>query len=131
MSADAELLTLLRGLELRLQQPEQRRDPAVLEALLHPDFAEIGRSGRHYERAQMLELLLSEDSGIAPTETIAAEAFTLSRLAEGVALLLYRSARRDAEGRLQRHTRRSSLWLHTPQGWQLRFHQGTATEAWD
>ncbi len=131
MSRDAELLALLRGLELRLQQPEQRRDPAVLAALLHPEFAEIGRSGRAYERAQMLELLLSADSGIAPDEAIVAEAFTLSELAEGVALLRYRSARRGADARLQRHTQRSSLWLLTPQGWQLRFHQGTATEAWD
>lgn len=124
------LLELLREQEVQLHQADVRRDPAALTRLLHADFAEIGRSGRAYTRDEMLALLLSEDAGVEAQETTIAEAFSLSELAEGVALLNYRSARRTADGSLQRHTLRSSLWLRTAAGWQLRFHQGTAAAAW-
>lgn len=117
----------LRALELRLQQADVRSDPAALGRLLHADFTEIGRSGCAYTRAEMLARLLAPEP--QPAVTVS-DAFALSALAPGVALLNYRSAHRAADGGLQRHTLRSSLWLHTPQGWQLRFHQGTATAAW-
>ncbi len=123
------LLAELRALELQLHQPAVRSDAAALARLLHADFAEIGRSGRAYTRADMVAHLLEPDDAQPPV-TIVADAFALSLLAPGVALLNYRSAHRAAAGGLQRHTLRSSLWLHTPLGWQMRFHQGTATEAW-
>lgn len=126
----AALTAELRALELQLHLPAVRSDAAALARLLHADFAEIGRSGRAYTRAEMLAHLLEPDDAQPPV-TIVAEAFVLSELAPGVALLNYRSAHRAADGGLQRHTLRSSLWLHTPQGWQLRFHQGTATTAWN
>lgn len=35
------------------------------------------------------------------------------------------------DGSLAHHTLRSSLWLKTSQGWQMRYHQGTpATQPW-
>lgn len=123
------LLDELRTLELQLHLPAVRSDAAALARLLHADFTEIGRSGRAYTRAEMVAHLLEPDDAQPPV-TIVAEAFVLSELAPGVALLNYRSAHRAADGGLQRHTLRSSLWLHTPQGWQLRFHQGTATADW-
>lgn len=123
------LLDELRALELQLHLPAVRSDAAALARLLHADFTEIGRSGRAYTRAEMVAHLLEPDDAQPPV-TIVAEAFVLSELAPGVALLSYRSAHRAADGGLQRHTLRSSLWLHTPQGWQLRFHQGTATADW-
>ena len=126
---NAALVDTLRALELQLHLPAVRSDAAALDRLLHADFAEIGRSGRAYTRAEMLAHLLAPDDAQPPV-TIVADAFVLSELAPGVALLNYRSAHRAAGGGLQRHTLRSSLWLHTPQGWQLRFHQGTATADW-
>lgn len=123
------LLDELRALELQLHQPAVRSDAGALARLLHADFAEIGRSGRAYTRAEMVAHLLEPDDAQPPV--IVADAFALSLLAPGVALLNYRSAHRAADGSLQRHTLRSSLWLHTPLGWQMRFHQGTATAAWD
>lgn len=126
---NAALLDTLRSLELELHLPAVRSDAGALARLLHADFAEIGRSGRAYTRAEMVAHLLEPDDAQPPV-TIVAEAFVLSELAPGVALLNYRSAHRAADGGLQRHTLRSSLWLHTPQGWQLRFHQGTATADW-
>lgn len=125
----AALTAELRALELQLHLPAVRSDAAALARLLHADFTEIGRSGRAYTRAEMVAHLLEPDDAQPPV-TIVADAFVLSELAPGAALLNYRSAHRTADGGLQRHTLRSSLWLHTPQGWQLRFHQGTATADW-
>lgn len=54
--------------------------------------------------------------------------FKLSRLDEGMALLTYVSAHEDTAGNEYRHSIRSSLWILTAEGWQLRFHQGTPLE---
>jgi hypothetical protein len=53
--------------------------------------------------------------------------FVLEPLAEGCALLTYRSASITADGTLERHTNRSSVWQLTPEGWKMLFHQGTPT----
>ena len=50
-------------------------------------------------------------------------------MAEGVALLTYKSAHVGRDGALERHALRSSLWQQTPQGWQMLFHQGTPIQA--
>jgi len=41
-----DLLELLRGLEVELHHPGTRCSRARLDELLHPDFDEVGRSGR-------------------------------------------------------------------------------------
>lgn len=118
-----DLLKHLRELELALHRPDVRRDPARLDELLHESFAEFGRSGRSYGRADILELLRHE----TPVETVWSQDFTLAEIADGVALLTYKSARVDANGGY-RYTLRSSLWQRTARGWQVRFHQGTPTD---
>lgn len=49
-----DLLLLLQGLEVELHHPGTRCSPARLDALLHPQFHEIGRSGRAYDRETVL-----------------------------------------------------------------------------
>lgn len=96
-----------------------------MELLLHPDFLECGRSGTRYTRDDILKELSAES--ILPV--VHAQDFDLVILAENVALLTYLSAHVDAEGNLGRHALRSSLWVRTDVGWQMRFHQGTPTIA--
>jgi hypothetical protein len=120
------LLDTLRELELALQQPQRRSDPAGMAALLHADFREFGRSGRCYDRASICAWLA--EAGAEAQPHIWAQDFVLEQLAEDIALLTYRSAHIDAAGLLTRHTNRSSLWQRGAAGWLLRFHQGTATE---
>ena len=92
-----------------------------MEMLLHPDFEEFGRSGTRYSREDVLQ-----EFGPASTPpAIRAEHFRLVELAEGIALLTYVSAHVDAGGNAHRQTLRSSLWVLTDAGWQMRFHQGT------
>ena len=119
-----DLLEQLRDLELDLQSLAVRRDRARLGELLHEAFVEFGRSGQRYDKANILEQLPSER---AP-EAMWSQDFELLELAEGVALITYRSASVNEDGKLFRFSLRSSLWQRTAHGWQMRFHQGTATK---
>ena len=123
--ATDDLLQHLRELEVALHHPEVRRDAIRLEELLHDSFSEFGRSGRSYSRADILELLSHE----VPQGTIWSQDFTVAEVAESIALLTYKSGYIDANGELAHHTLRSSLWQRTSRGWQMRFHQGTPTDA--
>jgi hypothetical protein len=112
----------LQSLEVELHHPGVRCDRQRLEQLLHPDFHEVGRSGAVYDRETVIAHLAAQEEH----PVIASDAFALAVLGDGVALLTYRSANVAADATRGRHTWRSSVWLRTPQGWQLRYHQGTA-----
>ena len=123
MDTDA-LLAQLRKLEVALHQLDVCCDQAQLDALLHESFLEFGRSGRRYNKADILQSLPLE----AEPEVIWSQDFTVARIADGAALLTYRSANLNDTGVLSRYTLRSSLWQQSEQGWQMRFHQGTPTD---
>jgi hypothetical protein len=121
--ANPTLLEELKTLETELHRYETRSNRQRMETLLHPDFVEFGRSGTRYTRADILKEL-------GPNSVPAAVHschFDLAVLAQGVALLTYVSAHLDESGNPHRHTLRSSLWVYTEVGWQVRFHQGTPT----
>jgi hypothetical protein len=122
--ATGDLLQHLSDLELTIQRLDVRRDRGQLDKLLHDEFLEFGRSGRSYYKADILEQLPAE----AAPDAMWSQDFELVEPADGVALLTYRSASIDENGDLFRHSLRSSLWLRSEHGWQMRFHQGTVTE---
>lgn len=125
VDADAALLARLRRLEEDLLRPAVRRSRAALEALLAPDFVEIGRSGRVYDREAIVAALAIEDAGAA-TAVAGVEDFTVRVLAPGVALATYRSLHADPGGRAPVVARRSSIWRRDADGaWRMTFHQGT------
>ena len=121
---EADLFTLLDedgptdeerviGLERDLLTDGVRSDPAAVAALLHPDWTEIGRSGRLWTREEML-------SAIAPlTESVSLDTVAVSRVDETTILLLWRAVSD------RRSTLRSSLWVRDAGDWRQRFHQGT------
>jgi hypothetical protein len=122
------LLDELIALEVALHHSGVRSSRERLEALLHPAFHEVGRSGRTYGRETCITFLLSEK---LPLNTVS-DRFVAEPLQTGLALLTYRSAQRAEGGGWHTHTLRMSLWQHTEAGWQLRFHQGTpAAEPWE
>lgn len=100
--------------------PGVRSSRAALEALLHESFTEIGASGRLYTRADIIPLLLAEQTH--PPRTISN--FHTRPITDTVALTTYTLTRTDNDG-TQHHSRRSSLWLHENNTWHLTFHQGT------
>jgi ribonuclease HI len=105
---------LVVRLEQELLSPAVRADFGRLAVLLHPDFAEIGESGRMWTRDAMISEVQE-----SPELDASLEVFAVERLGEDSILLTYRSIRRDGSAL------RSSLWLRYGQQWRLRFHQGT------
>jgi ribonuclease HI len=98
------------GRERHLLDPAVRADPVALDGLLHPDFTEVGASGRHWTRAEMIEALVA-DPAISGQMSNACAA----ELAYGIALVTYDFG----------DTRRSSVWVREHSRWLLRYHQGT------
>jgi hypothetical protein len=122
--ADQDVQAVIE-LELQLQKPEVRAETAAVEALLHPGFSEFGASGRRWGRTEMLAALAAEqpaaEQPAAEEPAITATEMTGTRLADDVIHLTYLSQRAG------RRALRSSIWLRTPDGWRVYFHQGTLT----
>lgn len=107
-------------LERRLLLPEVRSSRAALEALLHPEFREIGASGRVWGREDLIAELVTAVHPPAPS----IESPRVDVIAESVALLTYTVTGRHGP------TRRSSLWTtRSGGGWRVYFHQGTPADA--
>jgi hypothetical protein len=115
------LLQELQALEVELHHPGVRSSRDRLERLLHPEFHEVGRSGTQYDRETVIRFLSSRES----VAVVDSGEFSVSSLAPDVALLTYRSAQREADGKLVNHTYRSSIWIRDSAGWRMRYHQGT------
>ena len=105
---------IVEALERELLGPDVRGDIGRTGVLLHPDFMEIGSSGRAWTREAMM-LALEEDPG----ERTELEILGADRIGTGAVLLTYRSYARSGT------TLRSSLWVLDNGRWRLRFHQGT------
>jgi hypothetical protein len=121
------LLQELQALEVELHHPGVRCSRERLNQLLHPQFHEVGRSGRAYTRETIVSFLAKQETQPA----VVSEAFAVAELGPGVALLTFRSAHLENDNILVNHTLRSSVWVKTDAGWQLRYHQGTAAaETW-
>ena len=100
-------------LERSLLEHGVRSDREAVARLLHPDFVEVGRSGRLWTRGRTLASIAPLDSR-PEMELLGAD-----RVGEDSVLLRWRA--RDAEG----DTLRCSVWQRTPAGWQQRYHQAT------
>ena len=121
------LLKELQTLEVELHHPGVRCSRERLNQLLHPQFHEVGRSGRAYNRETIVNFLAKQET----QPPVVSEEFTVAELGPGVALLTYRSAHLENDNILVNHTLRSSVWVKTNAGWRLRYHQGTAAAvAW-
>lgn len=124
-----ELLSALKAQEVALHQPELRRDIGFISQVLHDGFMEFGRSGATYSKSQIIDLLSNEE----PDEPIElwSQDYQVHVQDGNIALLLYKSAHVARDNQLTCHTLRCSLWQRTSDGWQMIFHQGTATEPFE
>lgn len=125
----APLLETLRALEWALHHPGTGLNEEALEALLHPDFHEVGKSGMRYGRAQVIHHLrqlasLAPGDAAQPTD---ARDHAVALIAPDCALLTYLSIHHEQGGPLK--VRRSSLWVFHEGRWRLRYHQGTIEPA--
>ncbi|MDQ4503192.1 RNase H family protein [Sinomonas sp. ASV322] len=101
-------------LEQELLDPETRGDFGQLAYLLHPEYREIGQSGRLWDRDEIVDALVQE-----PELNVVFELVEATPLAPDLIQVVYRTE--SAEGSCLR----SSLWQRTDDRWRIRFHQGT------
>lgn len=96
---------------------ETRFDRDWMDRMLHPDFSEVGMSGRTYTREETLDAPFTDLEPSLPHED-----YRLEPIDEGV---LARYISHDKASGSDRRAHRTSVWVNTPEGWRLRFHQGT------
>lgn len=111
----------LQRLEESMWQQSHRFDLAFQETRFASDFVEFGRSGRVYDRAQVIR---TDSQPIAARLPLANLRFRV--LDAHTVLLTYNSAA-EYDGVME-YARRSSIWYRSSSGWVMRFHQGTPFE---
>jgi hypothetical protein len=105
----------LRAAEKELLSSATRHDQNRLRELLHPDFLEIGRSGRCWTRDEIIAALMNEDDR-APALT---DEWKFVNLTPELTLVTYIIRHIDGD------SRHSSIWALDQGRLQMRFHQGT------
>ena len=95
---------------------------ADFEAMVAPEFWEIGASGTKYSKAFILHTLENRHSEPV-IETYAVTDFACQELSPNLYLATYRL---DQAGRL---SQRSTIWRYSGGIWQIVFHQGTLIAA--
>jgi hypothetical protein len=122
---DPALLDILEELKSRepiFHRPEFGTTRTDFERMMHPDFWEIGASGRRYSREYALAEL--EKRHQHPHEDVwGTSEFHCRELAPNIYLLTYTLI----QNRI-RKTRRVTIWQKTEVGWKIMFHQGTIVE---
>lgn len=109
---------LLQKLEEALWRSETRFDPDFMERVLAEDFSEFGRTGRTYTRQEIITSPSQPIDAVLPLPNFQARLLT-----DDIALINYNSVTTYAG--IVEYGRRTSIWNRTPDGWKLRFHQGT------
>ncbi|MEV7914877.1 MULTISPECIES: nuclear transport factor 2 family protein [Streptomyces] len=113
--------------ELRLLDPFVRLSRSAAEALLDPEFVEVGASGRRWTYAEMLDALPDLDGGGADGPRFETSAMTGVVLGPGLVHLTYETV---FDGH---RAWRSSLWRRRDgeTAWRLYYHQGTPVSGRD
>jgi hypothetical protein len=111
--------------EIALHQFEIRTDAGEASRLLHPDFLEVGKSGKTFDFNLIIESMSKEK----PTGSVVhSQDYECISLAANTFLLLYKSAVINSDGSIGSYSKRSSVWVKDKSEWKLRYHQGTSCE---
>lgn len=113
-----QLISMAWEGERRLLDPAVRSDPSAVGELLATDFHEIGQSGKHWTRHEILKVVAADLGDGSPTVLDEQHA---QLIAPSKVLLTYRL---EFEGRV---SRRSSIWTVRAGQPLMVFHQGTAS----
>ncbi len=115
----------LRDMEVELHQHKTRADTKKLQLLIHPEFKEIGYSGKTHDfKSTLKNLPLEKNSGLE----IWSQNFCYTEFSSTVIQVTYRSAHLDSNGILSRYAKRSSVWVNESGNWKIIFHQATPTD---
>jgi hypothetical protein len=111
-------------LEEAMWRGETRFDQKFQETRFALDFLEFGRSGRVYERCQLIFSEMRQIRARLPLDDLKI------RLLDVNTLQVTYNSHVEYDGVVE-HARRSSIWSRGEQGWVMRFHQGTPYDAID
>jgi len=112
----------LRAREPIFHRPEFGTTRADLEAMLAPEFWEVGASGRVYSKSFVLDTLEARRATPVEEDFSVAD-FACSEIGANLYLATYRL---DQAGRL---SRRATIWRYHGSAWQIVYHQGTLITA--
>ncbi|MGB4812906.1 MAG: DUF4440 domain-containing protein [Methylophilaceae bacterium] len=115
------ILIELQALEPLFHGAYKHATPAQFEALVAPDFWEVGATGRQYSRDFALQVLTQRQT-TPDGNAWQAKDYHLQALNENTYLLTYSLQQAD------RATRRLTVWQRKRQQWQAIYHQGTVIE---
>ncbi|MDJ0593747.1 MAG: DUF4440 domain-containing protein [Pleurocapsa sp. MO_226.B13] len=118
MEISCEDRKTLESLEEQLWCEATRFDRERMNEVIANDFWEFGRSGRVYQKQDILAVEPQTINVVFPLPE-----FKVRLLDENIAQVTYNSAV-EYDGVIE-YARRSSIWSRTVSGWVLRFHQGT------
>jgi len=119
----ADILVELSQREPIFHRPEFGTSRADVERLMASDYWEVGASGQIYDRAFVFDEL--QRRSVTPREEVwETSDFRCRRLGSDVYLLTYYLIQNR-----ERHTRRSTIWWRTSEGWKIIYHQGTLVQS--
>ncbi|HTD25117.1 MAG TPA: nuclear transport factor 2 family protein [Terriglobales bacterium] len=101
----------------------KRRDPSAVATALADGFYEIGKGGKSYSKAEIMNALKDP----AAITDYSLEQFRLLRVSASCMIVTYiATVRRRLQGK-EEVTRayRSSTWIEQAGSWRMIFHQGT------
>jgi len=117
------VLEELRRREPIFHNPEFGRTTADFDAMMAPDYWEVGASGRRYSREFILRMFEEQPPVDAVSGGWESRDFGLRRLGPDTYLLTY-TLRQG-----QRLTRRATIWQGSAGQWRILYHQGTIVTA--
>ncbi|CAH0536639.1 DUF4440 domain-containing protein [Vibrio marisflavi] len=121
-------MNILIEQEKALHQHETRQSPTETTRLLHPTFREVGRSGDSYSYSSIIKMMESEEPS---SGYLHSQDYQCIKLEQTVYLILYKSAWVSDEGSISGFAKRSSIWIHEEDKWQMKYHQGTPCRSFE
>ncbi len=113
------VLAELAAREPIFHRPEFGRTRAEFEAMMDPEFREVGASGREYTRDFVLGVLEERYSASFEDRWETTD-FRCQSLAPDLYLLTYKLVQDGT-----RKSRRATIWRRTAGDWKIVYHQGT------
>jgi len=113
------VLAELAAREPIFHRPEFGRTRAKFEAMMDPEFREVGASGREYTRDFVLGVLEERYSASFEDRWETTD-FRCQSLAPDLYLLTYKLVQDGT-----RKSRRATIWRRTAGDWKIVYHQGT------
>ena len=122
---NADLHSMLIGLEKELLTSETRASLARLDELIRDDFIEYGSSGEIFGKDVVLEALPLEKG----ERKFFADNFKARSLSQNLVQVTFDTVVTDVKTNTSKSAIRSSLWKLEDGRWQMIFHQGTITNS--